>query len=155
LIFKVCNIYWGPICYTHVSPGSDLAFLVSNKTAFEVPLSQISNSNIVGKTEVSLEFTPLEKKNGTSTPSASKRKDADDELVEMRLHIPGTHTKEQEDEDGERMDVDDDDETPAAQAFHDMIKEKADIGQVTGEGIASFAEVTVLTPRYTFLCLLY
>jgi len=45
------------------------------------------------------------------------------------------------------MDVDDDDETPAAQAFHDMIKEKADIGQVTGEGIASFAEVTVLTPR--------
>lgn len=68
----------------------------------------------------------------------------------MRLHIPGTHTKDQEDEDGEHMDVDDDDETPAAQAFHDMIKEKADIGQVTGEGIASFAEVTVLTPRHVY-----
>ncbi|KAJ6576871.1 hypothetical protein DFH09DRAFT_354461 [Mycena vulgaris] len=41
----------------------------------------------------------------------------------------------------------DDDELTAAQAFHDSIKEIADIGQVTGDIILSFEEVHVLTPR--------
>lgn len=121
--------------------GSDLAFLVSNKTSFEIPLGQIANSNIAGKTEVSLELTNPEHQN----PTGSKSKGGD-ELVEMRLHVPGTHTKDQDD-DGDEIPADESEETSAAQAFHDMIKEKADIGQVTGEGIAVFTEILVLTPR--------
>lgn len=121
--------------------GSDLAFLVSNKTSFEIPLGQIANSNIAGKTEVSLELANLESQN----PTGSKAKGGD-ELVEMRLYVPGTHTRDR-DEDGEDVPVEDEEETSAAQAFHDMIKDKADIGQVMGESLAVFTEILVLTPR--------
>ncbi|EIN12861.1 SSrecog-domain-containing protein [Punctularia strigosozonata HHB-11173 SS5] len=119
--------------------GEDLAFLVSNKTSFELPLNHVANSNIAGRTEVSLEFANL--------PTPSKKAD---ELVEIRFYVPGTHTKtrgsdagsqqsENEEEDGE--------EISAAQAFHDAIKEKAEIGQVAGDIILGFEEVLVLTPR--------
>lgn len=118
-------------------PGDDLAFLVSNRTAFELPLATIANSNIAGKTEVSLEFANIEGGVG-----GKKKSRANDELVEMRFYVPGTHTKEGED------DEDPEEETSAAQAFHDMIKEKAEIGQVSGESIVVFNEVLVLTPRY-------
>ncbi|KAF8520735.1 SSrecog-domain-containing protein [Hysterangium stoloniferum] len=118
--------------------GPDLAFLVSNRISFEVPLSSVANSNIAGKTEVSLEFTPSETKGNKKAKPA-------DELVEMRFYIPGTHTKEGSDDKGS---ADEEDvETSAAQAFHDMIKEKAEIGQVTGETLVSFDEVLVTTPR--------
>ena len=39
------------------------------------------------------------------------------------------------------------DETSAAQAFHDMVKEKAALGAVSGSMIINFEEVLVLTPR--------
>jgi structure-specific recognition protein 1 len=41
----------------------------------------------------------------------------------------------------------DTEEISAAQVFHDTIKEKARIGQVTGDLILSFEKVLVLTPR--------
>ena len=47
----------------------------------------------------------------------------------------------------EKSDDDDNEEISAAQVFHDTIKEKAEIGQVTGDLILSFEEVLVLTPR--------
>lgn len=114
---------------------------VSNRTAFEIPLATVANSNIAGKTEVSLEFflPDSEKKDKRRAP---------DELVEMRFYIPGTHVKG--DEDGANEDstiINADEEQSAAQVFHDTIKEKADIGQVTGEGIIVFNEVLVTTPR--------
>ncbi|KAG8951153.1 FACT complex subunit, partial [Tulasnella sp. 419] len=110
--------------------GNDLTFLVSNKAIFEVPLSSIANSNIAGKTEVSLEFTPLA--TALAHGKKSGRSQAADELMEMRLYVPGEG---------------DDEETSAAQQFHDMIKEKAEIGEVTGEGIVTFSEILVQTPR--------
>ncbi|KAF8551700.1 SSrecog-domain-containing protein [Imleria badia] len=124
--------------------GQDLAFLVSNKTAFELPLKQVANSNIAGRTEVSLEFVPSS--SGGKKPS----RNAPDEMVEIRFYVPGTHTKlrgsdvgsqksDAEEEDGE--------EVSAAQAFHDAIKDKAEIGQVSGDLVLSFEEVLVLTPR--------
>jgi len=111
--------------------GQDLVFLVGNKPAFEIPLPSIANSNIAGKTEVSLEFIQPDK---NPTKSA---KNAPDELMELRMYIPGTQQKD--DEEGE--------EISSAQVFHDTIKEKADIGQVTGESIVIFHEVLVSTPR--------
>ncbi|KAG8944167.1 FACT complex subunit [Tulasnella sp. 424] len=122
--------------------GGDLAFLVSNRTIFEVPLTRIANSNIVGKTEVTLEFVPQ-----TAAPSAQGknkgRAPAHDDMVEMRLFVPGPRARgsDEEQSDAEANDV------SAAQAFHDMIKEKAEIGQVTGEGIVTFSDILVQTPR--------
>jgi structure-specific recognition protein 1 len=119
--------------------GSDLAFIVSNRTAFEVPLRSVANSNIAGRTEVSLEFSTA-----PTAPTTKSKKGRPDELTEIRFYVPGTHTKEDDDEGGK----DDDEEVSAAQAFHDLIKDKADIGQVTGDVLVSFSEVNIQTPRY-------
>jgi structure-specific recognition protein 1 len=126
--------------------GADLAFDIGSKTAFEIPLRFISNSNIAGKTEVSLEFTNPDRQ---IEPTQGKKKRGGDELVEMRFYVPGTQTKDEDKEgDGDGDDEKSDtEEITAAQAFHDLIKEKADIGQVTGDGIVVFSEVLVLTPR--------
>lgn len=121
--------------------GQDLAFLVSNKTAFELPLTNVANSNIAGRTEVSLEFA--------AQSSGKKSRNAPDEMVEIRFYVPGTHTKERGSDAGsDKSDNEDDgEEISAAQAFHDLVKEKAELGQVSGDIILSFDEVNVLTPR--------
>jgi structure-specific recognition protein 1 len=117
-----------------------LAFIVSNKTSFELPLSQVANSNIAGRTEVSLEFTSM------LPPKSAKN--TQDEMTEIRFHVPGTHTRTRGSDAGsQKSDVEDDEETSAAQVFHDAVKEKAEIGQVTGDLVLSFEEVLVLTPR--------
>jgi len=122
--------------------GQDLAFLVSNKTVFELPLSDVANSNIAGKTEVSLEFAP----SGGAGKKPSRN--AADEMVEIRFHVPGTHTRARgSDEGSQKSDDEEVEEVSAAQAFHDAIKEKAEIGQVAGDLVLSFEEVLVLTPR--------
>ncbi|KAF9807348.1 hypothetical protein IEO21_08260 [Rhodonia placenta] len=120
--------------------GQDLAFLVSNKTAFELPLANVANSNIAGRTEVSLEF---------ATPSSSKKpsRSAPDEMVEIRFYVPGTATRDRGSDAGSQKSDDEEEEISAAQAFHDAVKEKAEIGQVAGDIILSFEEVLVLTPR--------
>ncbi|KAJ7017317.1 structure-specific recognition protein-domain-containing protein [Mycena alexandri] len=119
--------------------GQDLAFLVSGKLGFELPLRNVGNSNIAGRTEVSLEFTP-----------STKTKHVGDEMTEIRFHVPGMISKAKggSDDGSQKSDNEaDDDEISAAQVFHDNIKETADIGQVTGDIILSFEEVLVLTPR--------
>jgi len=60
----------------------------------------------------------------------------------VRLYVPGSRMKGSDDESNAE-----EDDTSAAQAFHDMIKEKAEIGQVMGEGIVTFSEILVQTPR--------
>ena len=111
---------------------------MSNKTAFELPLQKVINSNIASKTEVSLEF---------ALSNGKPSKSAGDELVEVRFYVPGTHTKDAgsdaENEEGNA----DEEETSAAQAFHEAVKEKAELGEVTGDVIINFEEVLVLTPR--------
>ncbi|KAI0826833.1 SSrecog-domain-containing protein [Trametes gibbosa] len=123
--------------------GQDLAFLVSNKTTFELPLTHVANSNIAGRTEVSLEFATQNKKPSRNAP---------DEMVEIRFYVPGTQVKGQRGSDAgsQKSDHEEEDggeEISAAQAFHDMVKEKAELGQVAGDIILSFDEVNVLTPR--------
>lgn len=94
---------------------------------------------------MSLEFANLSPSGSNKKPS----KLAPDEMVEIRFHVPGTHTREQGSDAGvAKSDAEDEDEeTSAAQAFHDAVKEKAEIGQVTGDLVLSFEEVLVLTPR--------
>ena len=48
----------------------------------------------------------------------------------------------------DETDLDEDgNEISAAEAMHNLIKEKADIGAVVGDSIVTFEDVLVLTPR--------
>ena len=107
--------------FFRVNNLKDISYSVSytsNKTAFELPLTEVANSNIAGRTEVSLEFAvPADKK-----PTRHK-----DELTEIRFYVPGQHTKQTGDDEEEKSDAGEvDDDTSAAQVFHDAIKEKAE-----------------------------
>ncbi|KAL1752841.1 structure-specific recognition protein-domain-containing protein [Schizophyllum commune] len=133
ITFKGWN--WGDTDFQ----GQDLAFLVSDRVAFELPLQNVANSNIAGRTEVSLEFSGL-------TTSKSVRPQGD-EMVEIRFHVPGVQTKLKGESASDAGQSDDEEEISAAQVFHDLIKDKAEIGQVSGDMILSFEEVLILTPR--------
>jgi structure-specific recognition protein 1 len=114
--------------------------MVSNKTAFELPLDNVANSNIAGRTEVSIEFN--------NPPPAKGSKNNAEELVEIRFFVPGTQSKNRGSDAGsQKSDAEDEEEVSAAQVFHDTIKERADIGQVTGDIILSFEEALITTPR--------
>ena len=124
--------------------GDELAFVVGNKTSFELPLQHVANSNIAGRTEVSLEFM-------TPSDSAGKKpsKGQPDEMVEIRFFVPGQSMRTRGSDAGSNKSEaeDDGDDVSAAQAFHDAIKDKAELGHVSGDIILSFEEVLVLTPR--------
>ncbi|KAG6853928.1 hypothetical protein C0991_012419 [Blastosporella zonata] len=121
--------------------GNNLAFLVQDKTAFELPLSQVHNSNMAGRNEVTLEFSSV------SSSSKAPAKGMGDEMVEIRFYVPGTQTKLKGSGSDDEGAENDEDDISSAQVFHDMIKDKAVIGQEPGDLILSFEEVLVLTPR--------
>lgn len=118
---------------------NELVFQIHNKPDFEIPYSEISNSNLTGKNEVALEM------------NLSNEDKAGDELVEMRFYIPGTIENETKktvkDEDGSEKVEEEVEEVSAAAVFYEQLKDKADIGQVAGEAIVSFSDVLFLTPR--------
>ncbi|GAA6017728.1 hypothetical protein JCM10207_000477 [Rhodosporidiobolus poonsookiae] len=148
--------------------SDDLAFLVAGKTAFTIPLPQVSNTSIQ-KAEVALEFSsalPAPPADGQEDAVARKKRlrAQPDEVSEMRLYIPGSARgmkkkgdkakakaegakEESEDEDEES---DEEEGEGAAQAFHDAVKEKAAIGQVTGESFCTIGDVLCVTPRGRF-----
>jgi structure-specific recognition protein 1 len=134
-------------CYellTTLLTGDELAFVVGNKTSFELPLQHVANSNIAGRTEVSLEFMAP-----SDSPEKKPSNGQPDEMVEIRFFVPGQSTRMRGSDAGSnKSDAEDDgDDVSAAQAFHDAIKEKAELGHVSGDIILSFEEVLVLTPR--------
>ncbi|KAJ2062849.1 FACT complex subunit [Coemansia sp. S146] len=131
--------------------GSDMSFRVENRPMFDLPMAYVSNTNLANKNEVSVEFQPPR-----TTGKGTKRKGAPDELVEVRFYVPGTIATgaaipavRDDDEnmsvDGEKSD--NDDEVSAASAFHEAIKNAADLGQVSGDSIVQFPEILCLTPR--------
>jgi structure-specific recognition protein 1 len=65
-----------------------LAFSVGNKSAFEVPLTEVANSSVASKNEVMVEFAPPEFKGTDGRPVRIK----EDILVEMRFFVPGLAT---------------------------------------------------------------
>lgn len=137
---------------------AELAFNVQNRPAFEIPYSEILNTNLAGKNEVAVEFSLPVGGNETGTnghlggarSKGRKAGAARDQLVEMRLYVPGTATKKEQDEEGEDKSVEgsDAEEHNAANLFYETLKDKAEIGQVAGDTIATFLDVLHLTPRF-------
>ena len=128
--------------------GNEIAFSVQGRPTFELPLSTVANSNIAGKNEVALEFNPIPPPpSDTKNPLAR----APDELIEMRFYVPGKSMKSRESDAGSdeaETDLDEDgNEISAAEAMHNIIKERADIGAVIGDSIVVFEDVLILTPR--------
>ncbi|KAI5821066.1 hypothetical protein BZA77DRAFT_459 [Pyronema omphalodes] len=120
---------------------SELYFNVANKPAFEIPFSEVSNSNLAGKNEIAVEFSTGD---GTTNGKKKKNSAAVDQLVEMRFYVPGT-VKKGEGEDG-ASDAEGE-EMSAATLFYDTLKEKADIGEIAGDTFATFLDILFLTPR--------
>ncbi|KAH0537392.1 FACT complex subunit [Glutinoglossum americanum] len=136
---------------------SELAFMVQNKPAFEIPYSEISNTNLAGKNEVAVEFSLPANSEDTGTNGhlggargrGKKAGAGRDQLVEMRFYIPGT-AKKGTDPDGAGSsdeEGDEQEEQNAATLFYDTLMEKADIGEVAGDTFATFLDVLHLTPR--------
>jgi structure-specific recognition protein 1 len=136
---------------------AELSFNVQNRPAFEIPYSEISNTNLAGKNEVSVEFSLPANGEETGTnghlggarTKGRKTGGARDQLTEMRFYIPGTTTKRVRDEigDDQSQDGDDVEEQNAANLFYDTLMEKAEIGEVAGDTYATFLDVLHLTPR--------
>lgn len=132
---------------------AELTFNVQNRPAFEVPYSEISNTNLAGRNEIAVEFAVNEEKQGGQNGSRGKtgRKAAagKDQLVEMRFYIPGTTTRK-EAEGGDAASDADEEEKNAVTLFYETLIEKAEIGETAGDTIATFLEVLHLTPRSVF-----
>ncbi|KAL4992772.1 FACT complex subunit pob3 [Aspergillus falconensis] len=149
---------WGKAEFTK----AELAFNVQNRPAFEVPYSEISNTNLAGKNEVAVELSLSVDPNGSKPVGSTKnrgRKAAagPDELVEMRFYIPGTAVKTEngikeenaDEKDGEEG-GENGEEQNAANLFYELLMEKAEIGDVAGDTFATFLDVLHLTPRGRF-----
>lgn len=136
----------------------ELTFNVASRPAFEIPLTEISNTNLAGKNEVAVEFKLGEdadgvngQKAGTTKNTGHKAAAGRDELVEMRFYIPGTIARKPED-DGEVNSADEEeyDQQNAANHFYETLIEKAQIGEVAGDTFATFLDILHLTPRGRF-----
>ncbi|EED16983.1 structure-specific recognition protein, putative [Talaromyces stipitatus ATCC 10500] len=150
---------WGKAEFTK----AELAFNVQNRPAFEIPYSEISNTNLAGKNEVAVEFAlPADEKanghiEGSTKNRGRKAAAGPDELVEMRFYIPGTALKKEKAEgDGAKKEGSEEEgeeeaeEQNAANLFYETLMDKAEIGDVAGDTFATFLDVLHLTPRGRF-----
>ncbi|KAJ6130175.1 FACT complex subunit pob3 [Penicillium capsulatum] len=147
---------WGKAEFTK----AELSFNVQNRPAFEVPYSEISNTNLAGKNEVAVEFalSAAEANGANGQPAGStdnrgrKAAAGPDELVEMRFYIPGTAVKKEkaEDAEGDEQENEEAEEQNAANLFYETLMDKAEIGDVAGDTFATFLDVLHLTPRGRF-----
>lgn len=136
----------------------ELSFNVRNQTAFEIPWTEISNTNLAGKNEVAVEFSlPADGEEtgtnghlGGARAKGKKMGASVDQMTEMRFYIPGTEVRKGKGEDGEDAEDAEDEEQNAAQLFYDQILDKAQIGEVAGDTYATFLEILHLTPRGRF-----
>lgn len=129
---------------------------MQNKPAFEIPYSEISNTNLAGKNEVAVEFSLAADGEETGTNGhlggararGKKAGGSRDQLVEMRFYIPGTAKKDAgEGAEGSVDGEDAQEEENAASLFYNTLLEKAEIGDVAGDTYATFLDVLHLTPR--------
>jgi structure-specific recognition protein 1 len=148
---------WGKAEFTK----AELSFNVQNRPAFEIPYSEISNTNLAGKNEVAVEFNLAADGTSNAQPAGStknrgrKAAAGPDELVEMRFYIPGTAVKTEKgvkEEDGEEQEngEEEGEEQNAANLFYETLMDKAEIGDVAGDTFATFLDVLHLTPRGRF-----
>ncbi len=135
---------------------AELTFNVQNRPAFEIPYTEVSNTNLAGKNEVAVDFSlPADGDAGANGHlggarfRGKKSAGARDQLVEMRFYIPGVASKKEENEDGEQgSGAEDGKETNAANLFYETLMDKAEIGEVAGDTFATFLDILHLTPRY-------
>jgi hypothetical protein len=114
---------------------------------------------MAGKNEVALDFNPPP---ALPTVAGTKPEKPADELVEMRFYIPQRLTGKKSrtgsaasDDEDEEEDVDPEDvvydsdgnEISPAEIFHKTIMDQAELGEQAGDAIASFTDVSVVTPR--------
>ncbi|XP_061691307.1 FACT complex subunit SSRP1a isoform X2 [Syngnathoides biaculeatus] len=104
---------WGTAKFS----GPLLLFDVNETTAFEVPLSNVSQC-ATGKNEVTLEF--------------HQNDDAEVSLMEVRFYVPPGQADERQD---------------PVEAFAQNVLSKADVIQATGDAVCIFKELQCLTPR--------
>lgn len=135
---------------------AELTFNVANRPAFEVPYTEVSNTNLAGKNEVAVDFSlPADGDAGANGSlggakfRGKKSAGARDQLVEMRFYIPGVASKKEKNEDGEEgSGAEEVEETNAANLFYETLMDKAEIGEVAGDTFATFLDILHLTPRY-------
>lgn len=125
---------------------AELTFNVQNRPSFEVPYSEISNTNLAGRNEVAVEFAVNEDGKTNGEAKGKKARAGKDELVEMRFYIPGTSTRKEAEGEEAGSDADEEAKT-AVTIFYETLMEKADIGETAGDTIATFLDVLHLTPR--------
>ncbi|KAF2162339.1 hypothetical protein M409DRAFT_58436 [Zasmidium cellare ATCC 36951] len=133
---------------------NELTFNVRNQPAFEIPYTEISNTNLAGKNEVAVEFSlPADNDDsgtnghlGGARGKGKKMGGALDQLTEVRFYIPGTEKRAKEDD----ADEEEAEEQNAANLFYESLMNKAEIGEVAGDTFATFQEVLHLTPRGRF-----
>jgi structure-specific recognition protein 1 len=140
---------------------AELTFNVANRPAFEVPYTEVSNTNLAGKNEVAVDFSlPADGDAGANGQfggakfRGTKSAGARDQLVEMRFYIPGVTTKKEKNEDGEEVSGAEDgdaEEQNAANLFYETLMDKAEIGEVAGDTFATFLDILHLTPRQVVL----
>jgi structure-specific recognition protein 1 len=95
--------------------GNELVFQVGARPGFEVPLAKVSNTNLVGKTEVAVELALQKEREG-------KEWEQIDELVEMRFYVPGLKEKDDDASDVEpATDEEPEDQSAAAVSFQSYI----------------------------------
>lgn len=104
---------WGTAKFS----GPLLSFDINDNTAFEIPLSNVSQC-ATGKNEVTLEF--------------HQNDDAEVSLMEVRFYVPPSQTDERQD---------------PVEAFAQNVLSKADVIQATGDAVCIFKELQCLTPR--------
>ena len=128
----------------------ELHFNVANKPAFEIPFSEVSNTNLAGKNEIAVEFSTGDGGAAANGDGRKKKKNsaAVDQLVEMRFYVPGTVKKGEGEDGGSDVEEGGPAEMNAATLFYDTLKEKADIGEIAGDTFATFLDILFLTPRY-------
>ncbi|KAI5369356.1 Putative structure-specific recognition protein [Septoria linicola] len=138
---------------------NELAFNVRNQPAFEIPYTEISNTNLAGKNEVAVEFSlPADGEDtgtnghlGGARAKGKKMGGAADQLTEIRFYIPGTEKRAKgDDEDGEDAEEEEAEQQNAANLFYETLMNKAEIGEVAGDTYATFQDILHLTPRGRF-----
>ncbi|KAJ1344171.1 hypothetical protein BSLG_001311 [Batrachochytrium salamandrivorans] len=108
-----------------------LSFSVGKKTAFEIPLAQVSNTAVGGKNEVSIEFHPPVPSSSAEGSEHSRVKSKVDSLVEIRFFVPGNVTAAQVelDQNGRRMYKDKREEFQGLSADNGIAHEEGEISQ--------------------------
>ncbi|KAK3179255.1 FACT complex subunit [Lecanicillium sp. MT-2017a] len=137
---------------------SEITFSVQNRPAFELPYAEIGNTNLAGRNEVSVEMSLPQDGNDTGAETkdgvhakGKKAAAGKDQLVEMRFYVPGVTTtkKEGDGEEAEGSEPEEEEKNAATQ-FYETLIEKAEIGEMAGDTIATFLDVLHLTPRGRF-----